>query len=89
MKLNKLKTIDQICGKPPGSFLDSIEKEKQNQKKMEKIRGNRIKLSKISSPPRRECQFIRMFIFELANWEKVNKTTYSEYLEMTKLSKFD
>jgi hypothetical protein len=82
--MNKLKTIDEICGNPPGSFLDSIEKEEQNQKKMDKALNNRIKLSKISPPPRRECQSIRMFIFELANWEELNKTTYTEYLEMVR-----
>jgi hypothetical protein len=39
----KIKTIDEVCGNPPGTFLKSLETNAKNERDMESRRQERIK----------------------------------------------
>lgn len=43
----RLKTIDEVCGVPKGTFQKSIEEERQNQKQQEDAREKRIRERKL------------------------------------------
>jgi hypothetical protein len=45
----KLQTIDEVCGKPPGSFQQSLKEKASYLKSLEQKRKDRIKASRVTA----------------------------------------